>query len=349
MSADELYIRRCFEIALLGAGNVSPNPLVGSVIVYNDKIIGEGWHQKYGGPHAEVNAVNSVKTSDLGLLKDSTIYVSLEPCSHYGITPPCAELVLKHQFSRVVMSCIDPNPKVSGRSVKMFKDAGIQVTTGVLEKEGQWLIRMFSHAMFSSRPYIVLKFAQTKDGFMGQQGKQVWINNPLSKRLSHQWRNELDAIMIGTNTASTDNPTLNNRLWFGKSPVRVALDRKAKLSVKANIFSEDVRTIVYAEPAYLTGNKHHNDHYKPLTFGENMIPVLLEDLFKNEQIKSLLIEGGAQLLNSFINQNLWDEARISTSNHFLETGIKAPNVTGELVSKDQLGSDEWVIIRNKNA
>ena len=249
METHEKYIRRCFELAKLGIGNVKTNPMVGSIIVHNGKIIGEGYHKRYGEGHAEVNAVKSVKGEDKHLLNESTIYVSLEPCFHEGKTPPCVDLILGLGIPKVVISAVDPNPKVAGKSIEKLRNHGVEVISGVLEKEGRFIARRFFHHFMTKRPYVILKYAQSKDGFLSQMNKQIWLTNPYSKRLVHKWRNEEAAILVGTNTVKVDNPSLTNRLWFGNSPVRLIIDRNLKLTDEYAVMDGIARTIIICEKA----------------------------------------------------------------------------------------------------
>ncbi len=237
MTPDELFMQRAIELAQLGIGAVSPNPRVGCLVVHDNKIIGEGWHQKFGEAHAEVNAINSVK--DLSLLKESTIYVNLEPCSHEGKTPPCSDLLIKHQVKKVVIANTDTNPLVAGRGVEKLKKAGIAIMTGVLEKEGRELNRRFFTFMEKKRPYIILKWAQTSDGFIAQKNfESKWITNELSRQLVHRWRSEEDAVLVGTRTASHDNPSLTVRDWSGRNPTRIVIDRFLRLNDKLQLFDK---------------------------------------------------------------------------------------------------------------
>jgi len=245
----EKYIKRCIELAKNGLGTTYPNPLVGSVIIRKDKIIGEGWHQKAGASHAEVNAVNSVK--DESLLKKSTIYVSLEPCSHYGKTPPCSDLIIAKGIKKVVIGTVDPFAEVAGRGIKKLMEAGCEVQVGVLEKECQDLNKRFFTFHQKKRPYIILKWAQTADGFIAptiqEKREPVWITNQYSKQLVHKWRSEEQAILVGTNTAIADNHKLNTRIWKGENPVRVVIDKELKIPQESALFDGTIKTIVLTE------------------------------------------------------------------------------------------------------
>lgn len=338
MTTDEKYIQRCFQLAELGLGNIKTNPAVGSVIVHNGKIIGEGYHKKYGEGHAEVNAIASVRPDDLHLLKEATIYVSLEPCFHFGKTPPCVNLILKHKIPKVVISLQDPFPEVAGKSIQKLKEQGVGVVTGILETDGKFTIRRFLVNIKHQRPYIILKYAQSKDGFLGQEGKQVWLTNPFSKRLVHEWRRTEDAILIGRNTAQIDNPQLTNRLPFGKSPLRIVIDEWADLPKDLNIFNTDARTLVVCQKAPLE-TPNTSVSYFETPFDDKMMARLMAFLYQKEKISSIIIEGGAFTLSHFINENLWDEARIFTSPKVLHQGIIAPKINDLPKESMKIGDD----------
>ncbi len=346
MNEDEKYINRCFELALNGLGNVSPNPMVGCVIVYQDKIIGEGYHRNYGEAHAEVNAINTVENKEL--LKESTVYVNLEPCSHYGKTPPCAELLIKHQVKRVVISNTDPNPLVAGKGIQLLKSAGIEVICGVLEEKGNELNKRFFTFFAKKRPYIILKWAKTLDGFMDinrsepGNNQKYWITNEKLKILVHKWRSEESAIMVGTKTALNDNPQLNVRLWYGKQPLRIVLDEKSELSEKLFIFDQTSPTLVFTS---INKENQTNITYKQIDFCNNPIKELLDYLYEIK-ITSLIIEGGKELLLSFINQGIWDEARILTGNKTFGIGLKAPEIIGEILFRETIDNDTVEIIKH---
>ncbi len=339
MTLDESYMRRCFELAMKADNDVGSNPFVGAIIVYKDKIIGEGWHQKQGTGHGEVNAYNSVKEENKRFLAESTIYVNLEPCFHFGKTPPCVDLILREKFKRVVISCIDPYGKVAGKSIAKLRENGVEVKVGVLEKEGRFIARRFITNVEKERPYIILKYAQSEDGFIGQQGKQVWLTNPVSKRCVHKWRSQETAIMIGTNTAEIDNPNLTTRLYKGPHPIRVILDRKGRLNESLNVFNEEAKTILISEkPREIKGVENIL-----IDFNENFLPRLMTELL-SFNIKSIIIEGGAKLLQSFINENLWDEARVFTAPVFLGSGIKSPQLPKvENIERAKIGTDGLTI------
>lgn len=323
IDVDELYMRRCIELAQLAGGYNAPNPRVGAVIVYQGKIIGEGYHQRYGEGHAEVNAVASVPKELLPHLPESTIYVTLEPCFHHGKTPPCVDLILKHKIGRVVIACTDPFEKVGGRSLVKLKEHGVDVRTGVLEAEAAHMVRRFFTTVQKKRPYVVLKYAQSKDGFIGVPNKEVPISNALSKRLTHQWRGEETAILVGTNTALVDDPQLNNRLGGGRNPLRLVLDRTLRLPRTLHLFDGSLETWVFT--AQTTHPNWENVRFVSLDFDQPIIPQILNYL-QAQKIQSLLVEGGSQLLQGFIDTGIWDETRVFTSPILLEEGIVAPKM-----------------------
>lgn len=348
MNIHEKYIKRCIELAQNGFGTTYPNPMVGSVIVCENQIIGEGWHKKAGGPHAEVNAIQSVK--DKSLLKKATIYVSLEPCSHFGKTPPCSDLIISNQIPNVVIGTVDPNEKVSGRGIKKIAASGANVIVGILEKECNELNKRFFTFHQKKRPYIILKWAETRDGFLapekeiGQDRKPVWITNSYSRQLVHKWRSEEQAILVGTQTVIDDNPKLNVRDWAGNNPVRVVLDQNNRISKDSFIFDDTVKTIVFTNSEIVS--EKENTTFEVLDFSQNIIPQILEVLYQN-QIQSIIIEGGLQTLQTFIDQNIWDEARIFTGKETtFGKGTKAPVLSGKISTKINIESDELIQIRN---
>ena len=331
MESAKLYMARCLQLARLGEYYVAPNPMVGAVLVYGDVILGEGWHEQYGGPHAEPNCIrNAEENHPEGIdYKHCTLYVSLEPCSHYGKTPPCAELIIKKGIGRVVVGCLDPNPKVAGRGVKMLQDAGIEVIVGVLEEECKDLNKRFICLQEKKRPYIILKWAQTADGYIdcrlevkgerlkarGEKDGPLVISTPLLKQLVHQQRAENMAIMVGTRTVLLDNPRLLTTHWSGRNPIRVTLDRHGVLSPDSKIFSDESETIVYRE----------NTDWA----------FILDDLAKRN-IHSVLVEGGARLLNTIIESGVYDEVHVEVGDslglsveclEFRDLGVKAPKYT----------------------
>ncbi|UKJ06018.1 bifunctional diaminohydroxyphosphoribosylaminopyrimidine deaminase/5-amino-6-(5-phosphoribosylamino)uracil reductase RibD [Solitalea lacus] len=348
MNEHQLYIKRCIELAQTGQGNVSPNPMVGSVIVCDGKIIGEGFHEKFGQAHAEVNAINAVLkqySNASELLKQSTIYVSLEPCSHYGKTPPCADLIVKHQIPRVVVGCIDPFEKVSGKGIEKLKSHGIEVISGILEKDCLSLNKRFITSQKQKRPYIILKWAQTSNGYFApKDGSQFWITGKRAMELVHKWRSEEDAILIGSRTALIDDPQLTVREWIGRNPIRVVVDKNLKLPSTLKLFDKSAKTIVYNEQKTKVFD---NIYYNQLEFNEYLPQFMMYQLYLQD-IQSVIIEGGANLLNQFIKYNLWDEARIFTGDKVLTDGIVAPILSGKLISKVNVGNDELRIIFNES-
>jgi diaminohydroxyphosphoribosylaminopyrimidine deaminase/5-amino-6-(5-phosphoribosylamino)uracil reductase len=350
MIPHENYMQRCIELARLGAGNVSPNPMVGAVIVHEDNIIGEGFHQKYGQAHAEVNAVKQV-LADFDnaeeLLKNSTVYVSLEPCAHYGKTPPCADLIIKHKIPKVVNGCRDPFDRVDGKGIEKLQDAGIEVITGVLASECQWLNRRFFTRVQKQRPYVVLKWAQTNDGFFApSDNSQLWITGEQSRRLVHKWRSEEDAVLVGKNTVAIDNPQLNTRHWPGKSPKRIVIDRKLELSNQLNVYDQSVETLIFNE---VKTDIEGKIKYIALEDFDRFVPQYILYQLYLQDIQSVIIEGGAHTLSSFINEGLWDEARVFTGEAILGQGIKAPFINGVSSRELLLGTDRLRFLYNKPA
>jgi len=342
---DEVFMQRCIDLARFGEGHVAPNPLVGAVVVYNNKIIGEGYHQYFGGPHAEVNAVNRVK--DKGLLKQSTLYVNLEPCAHHGKTPPCADLIVHYQIPEVVIGMQDPFSKVNGAGIKRLNSAGCQVKVGILEKECHELNLRFITFHGQMRPYVILKWAQTLDGFIDKTRNENsdqhpnWITNELCRALVHKWRTEVQSIMVGTNTALIDNPKLNVRAWSGTNPLRIVIDRDFTLPNHLSLFDQKQPTLV------LNSKKNETKHqveYLKLPFNRQFIPELFESLY-NRGISGLLVEGGFELLQSFIDQNLWDEARIFTGSTKFMDGVKAPVISGNIISYETLDHNILTVMR----
>lgn len=343
---DTVFMRRALELATLGRGSVSPNPMVGCVIVHNGQIIGEGWHQRYGDWHAEVNAVNDALTrTPAPLLQEATVYVTLEPCSHFGKTPPCADLLIEKPVKRVVVCNDDPNPLVAGKGIQKLRDAGIEVVTGVLTEEGRQLNVRFFTFFEQKRPYIILKWAETADGFIADEDKQpLTISCRQSRTLSHQWRTQEDAILVGTNTALNDNPQLNARLWAGPDPIRIVLDRTLRLPRELHVFDNTQKTIIYNA---FSNEEEGETTFVQINFDENFIEHFLADLHKRK-IQSVLVEGGAQLLQAFLNDGHFDEIRVFTSPHPIGKGTSAPLLpTGvRLVTQKQIGAD-WLAYYEK--
>lgn len=326
MNIHEKYIKRCIEIAKNGLGNTAPNPMVGCVIVLNNKIIAEGFTSPYGGNHAEVNAIESV--TDKSLLKEATLYVTLEPCSHHGKTPPCSDLIIKHEIPEVVIGCIDDNPEVSGKGIERLKNNGCKVTVGVLEKECKDHHKRFFTFHQKKRPYIILKWAESQDGYIApkekSEQKPVWITNTRSRQLVHKWRAEEQAILVGANTVIQDNPSLTTRDVKGKNPIRIVVDTYGELSKDFSVFDNSGKTIVISGADL--------DLKSPIAHQISTI------LYKNS-INSVIIEGGSKTLQVFINENLWDEARVFTGNSVIENGTKAPEFEGKLKTEQIINKD----------
>ncbi len=347
-------MRRALESATLGRGHVSPNPMVGCVIVHDatQRILGEGWHQRYGEAHAERNAITSVRPEDAHLLTDSTAYVTLEPCSHYGKQPPCADLLIEKRIGRVVCCNDDPFPLVAGSGFAKLGAAGIPVEVGLLADEGRQLNARFFMSVEQKRPYIILKWAETADGYIGgPDGKPVLISGPLSQRLVHRWRSEEDAIMVGTNTARTDNPRLNVRLvpiqagpiqaGPGRNPTRIVIDKQLRLDAGLNLFDGSQPTLRYN---FIRTETIGQTSYVQLSPDRPFLPQLLADLHER-RIQSVLVEGGTTLLNSFMDAGLWDEMRVFRSRTVLDAGVRAPIVRGRLISRERVGDDELTMYR----
>ncbi|SHG47413.1 diaminohydroxyphosphoribosylaminopyrimidine deaminase [Flavobacterium fluvii] len=319
--------------------------MVGSVIVHDGKIIGEGWHKKSGEPHAEVNAINSVK--DKSLLKKSTIYVSLEPCSHFGKTPPCCNLIIENNIPNVVIGTVDPNIKVAGNGIKKLMEAGINVTVGVLENECNELNKRFFTFHEKKRPYIILKWAESQDGFIAplskSEQKPVWITNEFSRQLVHKWRSEEQAILVGTNTVIDDNPKLDVRDWTGKNPARIVLDQNNRIPKDSHIFNNQVKTIVFSKSN--TSINKENSNFEVIDFGQNIGQQIIDVLYRH-QIQSIIIEGGRETLQTFIDGNFWDEARIFIGDNSFEKGTKAPIIALKNSTKYAVGNDTLIISRN---
>ena len=339
MSEHDTYISRCIQLARLGSGYVLPNPMVGAVLVHDGVIIGEGYHRKYGEAHAEVNCIGSVSVSQQSLIHDSTLYVSLEPCAHTGKTPPCTHLILKHGIRKVVVGCSDPFKQVNGKGIQMLRSAGVEVETGILEKECIQLNKRFFTFHKKHRPYIVLKWAETADGTIGMEDySRVFITNDILNRLVHKWRSEEASILVGTNTALHDDPELTNRLWSGGSPTKLVVDMDLRLPSSLKMFSGQMRTIIF-------NSRFHEDRgnlfYYQVTEDVNLVHQIVNGLY-HHNIQSVLVEGGTKLLQSFIDDGLWDEARIIINrNMYLTNGIPAPLLRhARLVDSVSYGSNQ---------
>jgi len=319
----ELFMRRCFELASSAEGLTAPNPMVGAVLVYQGKIIAEGKHAFYGAPHAEPDAIS--KVNDPEILKKCTLYVNLEPCCHFGKTPPCTGRIIAAGIPHVVVATLDTSAKINGKGIKTLEEAGIITDVGILENEARELNRFFYTYHEEKRPYILLKWAQTLDGFIDSDRKTsetppVRISNKLSQIVDHHWRSQFQAIMVGTNTVIMDNPSLTNRCWYGKNPLRITIDRHGRLDSKYNIFNAEAKSIVFTNN--LSANYGENTEILPYTDLEDILKILYE-----KKIQSLIVEGGTKLLQTFIDKGLWDEIRIFTGKLYLEKGVKAPRLS----------------------
>jgi diaminohydroxyphosphoribosylaminopyrimidine deaminase / 5-amino-6-(5-phosphoribosylamino)uracil reductase len=342
MNLHEKYINRCIEISKFGIRAAMPNPSVGAVVVYNDTIIGEGFTDSYGGNHAEVNAINSV--FDKSMLCKSTIYVSLEPCSHFGKTPPCADLIIKNDIPNIVIGCLDSNEKVAGNGIKKLQDAGRNVIVGVLEKECKASNKRFFTFCEKKRPYIILKWAESQDGFIAPSYKSnqnpVWITNEISRQLVHKWRTEEHAILVGTQTVIDDNPKLTVRDWTGKNPIRIVLDLNNRIPSTSYVFDNEAETIMISKNNF---NGNFNDNINGNINGNlNFAKEICDFLFK-KNIQSVIIEGGLRTLQTFIDANIWDEARVFKGNCILENGTRAPVLKGKMIDKKLILDDQLFV------
>jgi diaminohydroxyphosphoribosylaminopyrimidine deaminase/5-amino-6-(5-phosphoribosylamino)uracil reductase len=332
MNSHETFMSRCLELAVLAIGHVSPNPMVGAVLVHDGIIIGEGYHEQYGKAHAEVNCINNVKEQDKHHIAGSTLYVSLEPCAHHGKTPPCADLIIVNNIERVVVGSHDPNTLVAGK--------GVEVIEHVLQRECDFLNRRFIAYHTHQRPYIILKWAQSDDGFFApDDDRQLWLSNEYSRKLSHRWRTEEDAILVGTKTALIDDPQLTARLWDGRNPVRILIDLDLKVPPESKIFDDEALTMVYNS---VKEGLEYGTVYIKVTNDKTLPQQIASDLYRRH-IQSVIIEGGAYTLTQFIVEGLWDEARIFTSPTMLVSGIKAPQIEGTQHSEEKILDDTLTI------
>jgi len=339
LDTHEIYMHRCLQLAELGSGHVAPNPMVGAVLVYDSMIIGEGYHMQYGQAHAEVNCINSVPEASRHLINKSTLYVSLEPCNHFGKTPPCSALIIEQGIPAVVIACKDPFEKVNGTGIQRLKDAGVNIITGVLEKEALEMNRRFFTFHQQQRPYIILKWAQSQDQKIANADRSpVKISNAFSDRLVHQWRSEEAAIMVGTKTALHDDPMLTSRLWPGKDPTRVVIDKNLELPSILQLFDQSVPTIILN---YIKQDTDGNNSYDKIPEGEDLVTATMNSLRKRD-LTSLIVEGGAMLIQSFIDKGYWDEARVITNEELLiKDGIPAPVLKNtRLLNTEKLLTDE---------
>lgn len=345
MPTHEHFMQRALFLAQKGLSAAMPNPSVGAVIVYKDTIIGEGYTSAFGGPHAEVNAVNSV--IDKSLLAESSLYVTLEPCSHFGKTPPCAELIVKHQLKHVIIGCIDPFAEVAGKGIDKLKNAGINVTVGILEEECKESHVRFFTFHNKKRPYIILKWAESADGFIAplqkNEQKPVWLSNIYSRQLTHKWRSEEMAILVGTKTVLNDNPSLTTRDYVGKNPVRIYLDTNHKIDSSFTITNSDAKTICLTKKT--PTNSLENIIYKEINFN-SLVDEICKVCYK-EKLQSIIIEGGSYTLQQFIEKNIWDEARVFKSAPILTYGVLAPKLKSEKITgKQAITNNTLVIYKN---
>lgn len=342
-NSDTFYMQRCIQLAQLGQGTVAPNPMVGAVLVYENKIIGEGYHQKYGQAHAEVNCIRNAEMHAHLFLK-STLYVSLEPCAHFGKTPPCADLIILKKIPKVVVGCRDPFKQVDGKGIEKLLKAGVEVVTGILEEECKSLNVRFFTFHLKQRPFILLKWAQTANGkISGPNNAKVAISNEISNRLVHKWRSEEPSILVGTNTALKDNPSLTTRLWAGKNPLRLVIDRKLRLPKSSQLFNGDANTIIFNVEKQ---EEKESCLYYKLSDEPSLIQQIITALFKLN-IQSVLVEGGSKLLQGFIDENLWDEARVITNNELqIGEGTQAPLLPeARLINTSKIHSDSIRIFK----
>ncbi len=346
MEHPQTYMKRCLQLARMGMGKVSPNPMVGALIIYKNKIIGQGYHKQYGGLHAEVEAIASVKNKSV--LNEATLFVNLEPCNHFGKTPPCTDLILKHKIPDVFIGASDPNPLVAGSGIEKLRKNGVMVHTNVIEDQCLNLNKRFYHYHIKKQPYIILKWAQTIDGFIDihraktDQIRPTWITHPYTRILVHKWRSEEPAIMVGANTIIKDNPKLNLRDWTGQNPLKIIIDKQNQLHDEFSVFTQKERVLYFN--TRVSGRVNNIEHIRipdEKTFIDEVMAFLYE-----EKILSVIVEGGAQLLQSLIEKNYWAEARIFFANKYFHKGIKAPAITGTLVEKTLIGEDFLHIIKN---
>jgi diaminohydroxyphosphoribosylaminopyrimidine deaminase / 5-amino-6-(5-phosphoribosylamino)uracil reductase len=340
LNIHETYIRRCIELATLGAGNVAPNPMVGAVLVHNGQIIGEGYHKVYGGAHAEVNCIASVTEKNKHLIPDAAIYVSLEPCAHYGKTPPCADLIIREKIKKVFVGTRDPFVEVNGKGIEKLSSAGVEVASGILETECKDLNKRFFTFHTRHRPYIILKWAQTADHKIGNAGNnRLIITNEFTNRIVHRWRSEEAGIMAGTNTVLLDDPQLTNRLWHGHNPVRVIVDMDLRLPSSLHVFDGSVKTIVFNT---LKHQENDNLVFYQVTRDVNLVHQVVNGLYQMK-ILSVMIEGGARLIQSFIDEGMWDEARVITNRSLiLNHGVASPLLTDALIRTEELSGEDQI-------
>lgn len=347
MQEKEKYMRRCLELAGQALGRTFPNPMVGAVIVHNGRIIGEGYHHESGKPHAEINAIYSVK--DKSLLTESTLYVNLEPCSHYGKTPPCTDAILRYKIPHVVIGTADPDARVNGKGILRLQESGCKVETGILEQECRYLNRRFFTYHTRCRPWVILKWAQTRDGFIDKLRRSdeegpLWITDEFCRLLVHKWRTEEQAILVGTRTALLDNPRLNARLWPGRQPIRLVMDRNCKLPVSLNLFDGKQETWIFTEGNFPQST--FRERIRLIKADFNHLPESILSELYNLEIQSVIIEGGAETIRYFVEAGFWDEARIFTGNLRFGNGVPAPAVSGKKLKEFSLGANMLEIIYN---
>jgi diaminohydroxyphosphoribosylaminopyrimidine deaminase/5-amino-6-(5-phosphoribosylamino)uracil reductase len=357
----KIYMQRCLDLAKTGTRDAMPNPSVGAVLVHNGRIIGEGFTSPFGGPHGEVNCINSVSEEDRYLIPDSTLYVSLEPCSHYGKTPPCCDLIIQQQIKNIVVGTVDPHIKVAGNGIRKLQEADKNVIVGVMEEECRDSNKRFFTFHEKQRPYVILKWAESADGYLsphtiirsldssiiGQQDleskKPVWITNQYSRQLVHKWRSEEAAILVGTQTVLDDNPSLDVRHWAGKNPVRIILDRQGRIPESYSVKNNIIKTIVLTEKDNFANLE--NLEYVTIAFNGSLAKNILEVLYRYNLL-SVIIEGGCQTLQTFVDAGLWDEARVFKGPVTFEGGTPAPKINGTLTAKENILNDELLIFRN---
>lgn len=347
MTNDQIYMFRCLELAVLAKGNVAPNPMVGSVLAHEGRIIGEGYHQQYGQAHAEVNCINSVAKNDKYLISQSTLYVSLEPCSHFGKTPPCTDLIITHGIKKVVVGCRDSYEEVNGKGIEKLQQNGVHVVVGILEDDCKNLNKRFFTFHTKQRPFIILKWAETANGKIAiNTNERLLISNDFSNRLVHKWRSEEAAILVGTKTALLDNPSLNNRLWYGKNPIRLVIDKRLELPNSLQLFNHQQPTIIFN---FIKHEEQENLTFYLLKEGYDLLEQILQVCYKLH-IQSILVEGGAILLQAFIDNGLWDEASVITNlNLIVDNGLNAPILSHEIIIKKEiLFGDSITYYTNKN-
>ncbi len=344
MLSHENVMARCFQLARKAELKTKTNPNVGAVLVYNNRVIGEGYHRSFGGHHAEKEAILSVLPEDRHLVKDATLYISLEPCCVDGKTPACTGLIIRERIRKVVISCIDPDSRMQGKSISLLRDAGVDVITGILEHEGKVILMPFM-AHLRNRPFILLKFAQSSDAYIGKRGKQVWLSNHYSLILTHQLRTLFDGILIGTETAITDNPQLTSRYFQGRNPLRIVLDRNLRIPRTHHLWADQHQTVFVTThmPGQVPDHKTVYTH----NFGDTLIPDLMHYLY-HRGVHSLMVEGGSKTIAGFLDQNQWDQAHINTTPKILKSGIRAPQIRGTLLKETVIQGDIHERVLNPN-